>query len=80
MSDNELDAELLGMVGGESDDEGEELDETLPFIDQASSQEAQESVEKVGEPPKRLKGVAQKVKKRRRAKRQQSEDEDGLGG
>lgn len=80
MSDNELDAELLGMVGGESDDEGEELDETLPFIDRASSQEAQESVEKVEEPPKRLKGVAQKVKKRRRAKRQQSEDEDGLGG
>ncbi|KAK5117011.1 hypothetical protein LTR62_006732 [Meristemomyces frigidus] len=90
MSDNELDAELLGMVGGESDDEGESgVDRTQAFVDDEGSQtpEARETVEKVeknhsqGQGPSRLKGVAQKVKgRRKKARKQESEDEDDLGG
>jgi len=79
MSDNELDAELLGMVGGESDDEGEELEVTQQVEDRSPSQEAKPSVEKNDQPPKRQKGVASKVSKRMRKKRKpQSEDEDDL--
>ncbi|TKA68615.1 hypothetical protein B0A55_09209 [Friedmanniomyces simplex] len=80
MSDNELDAELLGMVGGESDDEGEEVDQTQAFDDRSASEEAKESVEKVEEAPRRTKGVAQKVKgRRKKARKQETEDEDDLG-
>lgn len=80
MSDNELDAELLGMVGGESDDEGEEIDQTQAYEDRSPSQEAQQSVEKAEEPRGRMKGVAQKVKgRRKKARKQESEDEDDLG-
>jgi len=79
MSDNELDAELLGMVGGESDDEGEELDMTQQINDRSPSQEAKPSVEKSDEAPKRQKGVASKVRKSRgRKRKQESEDEDDL--
>ncbi|KAK5120627.1 hypothetical protein LTR85_005985 [Meristemomyces frigidus] len=79
MSDNELDAELLGMVGGESDDEGEELEQTQHIDDRSPSQEAKPSVEKAEEPPKRTKGIAQKVRgRRKKARKQESEDEDDL--
>ena len=80
MSDNELDAELLGMVGGESDDEGEELEHTQHINDRSPSQEAKPSVEKSDEPAKRTKGIAQKVRgRRKRVRKQESEDEDDLG-
>ncbi|KAK1818435.1 RNA polymerase-associated protein rtf1 [Friedmanniomyces endolithicus] len=80
MSDNELDAELLGMVGGESDDEGEEMDQTQAFDDHSAGEEAKESVEKVEEAPRRTKGVAQKVKgRKKKARKQESEDEHDLG-
>lgn len=80
MSDNELDAELLGMVGGESDDEGSDEPQTPPTDDRSPSQEATASVEKIDEAPKRTKGVAQKVKgRRKKARKQESEDEDDLG-
>lgn len=79
MSDNELDAELLGMVGGESDDEGEELDQTQRIDNRSPSQEAKPSVEHTEEPPKRTKGIAQKVRgRRKKARKQESEDEDDL--
>ncbi|KAK3110888.1 RNA polymerase-associated protein rtf1, partial [Teratosphaeriaceae sp. CCFEE 6253] len=79
MSADELDAELLGMVGGESDDEGEEIDQTQAFDERSPSVEAKQSVEKVEEAPRRLKGVAQKVKARRKkARKQESEDADDL--
>ncbi|KAK5133527.1 hypothetical protein LTR08_007664 [Meristemomyces frigidus] len=80
MSDNEFDAELLGMVGGESDDEGEELEQTQQMAHRSPSQEAKPSVEKSEAPAKRTKGVAQKVRGRRKtAKKQESEDEHDLG-
>lgn len=79
MSDNELDAELLGMVGGESDDEGSDVDQTQQIEDRSPSQEPQASVEKNEEAPKRTKGVAQKVRRRRKkARREESEDEEML--
>jgi len=86
MSDNELDAELLGMVGGESDDEGSDdgIDQTQHIDDRSPSpaaQEAKQSVEKAAADDglKRTKGVAQKVRKRRRkARREESEDEEML--
>ncbi|GAB1740210.1 hypothetical protein NU219Hw_g5326t1 [Hortaea werneckii] len=79
MSDNELDAELLGMVGGESDDEGSDVDQTQQIEDRSPSQEPQASVEKNQEAPKRTKGVAQKVRRRRKkARREESEDEEML--
>ena len=82
MSAEDLDAELLGMVGGESDDEGEELDQTQAFVEARSpTPEARETVEKAEEPARRTKGVAQKVKgRRKKARKQESEDEDDLGG
>ncbi|KAK5709276.1 RNA polymerase-associated protein rtf1 [Elasticomyces elasticus] len=81
MSDNELDAELLGMVGGESDDDGDDVEQTQAFDDRSASEEAKESVEKVDEAPRRTKGVAQKVKgRRKKARKQESEDDDDLGG
>lgn len=76
MSDNELDAELLGMVGGESDDEGSELGETQQIEDRSPSQEPKASVEKTEEAPKRTKGVAQKVRKRNKKKTRREESED----
>ena len=80
MSDNELDAELLGMMGGESDDEGEELEQTHHTSDRSPSQEAKASVEKLEEPAKRTKGIAQKVRgRRKKARKQESEDEAELG-
>ncbi|EMC92495.1 hypothetical protein BAUCODRAFT_293733 [Baudoinia panamericana UAMH 10762] len=81
MSDNELDAELLGMVGGESDDEGEgEVNQTQAYDERSPSQEAKQSVEKVEDANKRTKGIAQKVKgRRKRARKQESEEEDDLG-
>ena len=80
MSDNELDAELLGMVGGESDDEGEELEQSQHIDDRSPSQDAKPSVEKLDEPAKRTKGVAQKVRgRRKRARKQESEDDEDLG-
>ncbi|KAI7315896.1 hypothetical protein KC315_g10956, partial [Hortaea werneckii] len=79
MSDNELDAELLGMVGGESDDEGSDVDRTQQIEDRSPSREPQASVEKNDEAPKRTKGVAQKVRRRRKkARREESEDEEML--
>ncbi|KAK3679019.1 RNA polymerase-associated protein rtf1 [Recurvomyces mirabilis] len=82
MSAEDLDAELLGMVGGESDDEGEEADQTQAFVEARSpTPEARETVEKAEEPARRTKGVAQKVKgRRKKARKQESEDEDDLGG
>ncbi len=80
MSDNELDAELLGMVGGESDDEGEEMDQTQAFDDHSAGEEAKESVGKAEEAPRRTKGVAQKVKgRKKKARKPESEDEHDLG-
>ncbi|KAH9819386.1 RNA polymerase II C-terminal domain phosphoserine binding [Teratosphaeria destructans] len=82
MSDNELDAELLGMVGGESDDEGDSEVQDVhhtQVIQDADDEPPKESVEKVEEPSKRLKGVAQKVKGRRKKKaRRESIDEEIL--
>lgn len=86
MSDNELDAELLGMVGGESDDEGDSrsISDSGSVVDQTLQMEVEEepakpSVEKVEEPQKRTKGVAQKVRgRRKKAKRRESIDEEIL--
>jgi RNA polymerase-associated protein RTF1 len=89
MSDNELDAELLGMVGGESDDEGEaegeaegdtqSVDHTQVVQDDPGEEAPKESVEKAEEAPKRTKGVAQKVRGRGKKKaRRESIDEEIL--
>jgi len=77
MSDNELDAELLGMVGGESDDEGEDLNATQQVEDRSPSEEAKPSVEKTDGVPKRQRGVASKVSKRMRKKRKQESEDEG---
>lgn len=79
MSDNELDAELLGMVGGGSDDEGSDVDQTQQIEDRSPSQEPKASVEKAEEKPQRTKGVAQKVRRRRKkARREESVDDEIL--
>lgn len=77
---DELDAELLGMVGGSDDESGDDYDspdQTQVIEDRSPSAEPHESVEKVDE-PERKKGVAQKVKGRRgkRKARRDSEDEN----
>lgn len=77
---SDLDDEILGLVGGDSDDEGDDLDQldsTQIVEDRSPSQDAQQSVEKAEEPQASRRGVAQKVKSRgRRKRKQESEDED----
>lgn len=88
MSDNELDAELLGMVGGETDDEGSsdgEVQQTQAYIASPSpvreTKPGKASADKAkADAKQRTKGVAQKVRGRRKPRRKQdSEDEDDLG-
>ena len=78
MSGDEIDAELLAMAGDTSEDEGEEVEQTLVVEDRTPSQEPAESVEKPEEPPSVKRGVAQKVKPRgRRSRKREIDDEDG---
>lgn len=81
MSD-ELDNELLGLVGdsdsddGDSGDDFNQLDQTQAVDEDFPSAEPLQSVENVEDGPTRTKGVAQKVKARRRKVRQESEEVD----
>nr|POF01208.1 rna polymerase-associated protein [Quercus suber] len=81
MSDDGLDAELLGMVGDGSDDEGEEMESPQQVQSPALSAEAKESVEQVEDPQATRKGVAQKVRAKggRKRRKAQSDDEDDFG-
>lgn len=79
MSDNELDAELLGMVGGESDDDGEELDASGEDELRSPSPKPSKATNKAVNDSKRQRGVAAKVSRRGRKKRKDdSDDEDDL--
>lgn len=81
MSDDGLDAELLGMVGDGSDDEGEEMESPQRVQSRSSSVEAKESVEKVEDPQASRKGVAQRIRSTggRKRRKPRSEDEEDLG-
>lgn len=81
MSDNELDAELLGMVGDGSDDEGEETDSPQHNHNRSPTPEAKESVEKTEDLQVSRKGVAQKIRARggQKKRKTQSEDEEDFG-
>ena len=87
MSADEIDAELLGLVGDSSDAESEVDDVSQlqqPISARSPSEEPKPSVEKPAEEPasERRKGVAQKVRKRGKKKvsRRELEDElDDLG-
>nr|POE56342.1 rna polymerase-associated protein rtf1 [Quercus suber] len=81
MSDDGLDAELLGMVGDGSDDEGEEMASPQQAQSPALSVEAKESVEQVEDTQSTRKGVAQKVRAKggRKKRKAPSDDEDEFG-
>jgi RNA polymerase-associated protein RTF1 len=78
---DDLDQELLGLADGGDESDEESIDDfdrlEQEVGERAPSVEPQASVEKVEDAPQRLRGVAQKVKGRRKRKvRQESEEED----
>lgn len=80
---DDLDQELLGMVDdGASDDESvDDFDRLEAEVGDGNVSDAapKQSVEKVEEPPERRKGVAQKVKgRRKRQRKQESEEPDDV--
>ncbi|KAF2155092.1 plus-3-domain-containing protein [Myriangium duriaei CBS 260.36] len=76
MSDNELDAELLALAGGD-ESSSEEEDNVLPSSQERGKNDTSRTIER--SPPRR--GVAQKLKSRGRARRAQrdSDEEDSFG-
>lgn len=79
MSDTELDAELLGIVGDDSDEEGE-MSSSQHSPQRSPEPDTTRIVEPVEGDPSTRKGVAQKVRARGRRKRKPaSDDEDDFG-
>lgn len=76
MSADEIDAELLAMAGDSSDDEGE-VDVPMGTNTRSSTPDApRQTTEKTDDAPKAQRGVAQKVKGRKRKQRRASSEVD----